>query len=73
MEEWGWHKQATEINRWNHYEAPIDYKATIDGINLHYLHAPDRNPKGATLELRRSHSYWWRTSGHFSIQTFLND
>ncbi|MGV0034622.1 MAG: epoxide hydrolase N-terminal domain-containing protein [Candidatus Azotimanducaceae bacterium WSBS_2022_MAG_OTU7] len=35
VEEWGWHKQATEINRWNHYET------TIDGINLHYrTHRP---------------------------------
>ena len=51
VEEWDWNKQKVEMNRWKHYEA------TVDGIKLHYLHAPAKHPDAPPIIL--THGWPW--------------
>ncbi|MBT6586120.1 MAG: epoxide hydrolase, partial [Gammaproteobacteria bacterium] len=51
VEEWDWNKQEVEMNRWKHYEA------SIDGIKLHYLHAPAKHLDAPPIIL--THGWPW--------------
>ena len=37
LNEWDWHSVAADMNRWSHH------LTEIDGIKIHYLHAPARD------------------------------
>ncbi len=50
-DDWDWSAAAAEMNRWDHY------RTEIDGIPIHYLHAPAR-VEGAT-PLILTHGWPW--------------
>jgi pimeloyl-ACP methyl ester carboxylesterase len=50
-EEWDWSAQAEAMNAWQHYQV------TIDGIPVHYLHAPARDSGAPPLVL--THGWPW--------------
>lgn len=49
--EWSWEADAARMNRWAHY------RVQIDGVPIHYLHAPARNPDAPPLLL--THGWPW--------------
>ncbi|MGI9621789.1 MAG: epoxide hydrolase family protein [Acidimicrobiales bacterium] len=50
-DEWDWHAQAEAMNQWQHY------RVTIDGVPIHYLHAPARDLEAPPLVL--THGWPW--------------
>ena len=50
-EEWDWSTQAAAMNQWSHY------RVEIDGIPIHYLHAPAPDPEAPALLL--THGWPW--------------
>ena len=51
IEEWEWEKQRAQMNRWQHY------KVRIEGITIHYLHAPAKNSEAPPIVL--THGWPW--------------
>ncbi|MEC7924117.1 MAG: epoxide hydrolase, partial [Actinomycetota bacterium] len=51
ISEWDWPKVSDQINQWDHY------LTEIDGIPIHYLHAPGKGPNPKPIIL--THGWPW--------------